>query len=159
MTPRLEPVGADGIDAVMAVMDRAFDARFGEAWSAAQVLGSLATGMAWARVARDGAPVGFTLCRQIGPDAELLLIGVDPAARRGGVGRALLATAAADANARGCAALFLEVRDGNAAALGLYRAAGCQVIGRRRDYYNGAGGLRFDAITLRADLNDLTGAV
>lgn len=155
MSRPLAPAGAADIDAMMAVMAVAFDPSFGEAWSAAQVLGSLATGMAWARLARGpGDPCGFTLCRQIGPEAELLLIGVAPTARRGGIGRALLAAAAADARGRGAGTLFLEVRDGNAAALALYRAAGYEVIGRRRDYYRGADGGRFDAITLRARLDD-----
>ncbi len=156
MTSRLAPAGADDIDAMMAVMAVAFDPGFGEAWSAAQVLASLATGTAWAQVAHgQGAlALGFTLCREIGPDAELLLIGVAPTARRRGIGGALLAAAAAEARRRQSATLFLEVRDGNAAALGLYRAAGYEVIGRRRDYYRGITGYRFDAITLRALLDD-----
>lgn len=156
MMPRLGVAGAADIDAVMAVMAAAFDPGFGEAWSAAQVLGSLATDTAWARIARAAAdaPLGFTLCRTIGPEAELLLIGVAATARRAGVGRALLAAAAADARDRGAATLFLEVRDGNAAALGLYRAAGYAVIGRRRDYYLGNDGRRYDAITLQVRLDD-----
>lgn len=156
MTLRLAPAEAADIDAMMTVMAVAFDPGFGEAWSAAQVLGSLATGTAWAQVAQgnDGHPLGFTLCREIGPDAELLLIGVAPRARRSGIGAALLASAAAAAGRRQLATLFLEVRDGNAAALALYRAAGYEVIGRRRDYYRGVDGQRFDAITLRALLDD-----
>lgn len=157
MTPRLTAAGAADIDAVMRVMAVAFDPGFGEAWSAAQVLGSLATGSAWIRIARGpgDAPLGFTLCRLIAPEAELLLIGVAPAARRSGVGRALLAAAAADARARDAITLFLEVRDGNGAACALYCAAGYTVIGRRRDYYRGSSGLRFDAITLQTTLGDL----
>ena len=156
MTPRLMPAGPTDIDAVMRVMTVAFDPGFGEAWSAAQVLGSLATGGAWLRLARGagGEPLGFTLCRLISPEAELLLIGVAPAVRRRGVARALLAAAAADARSRDATTLFLEVRDGNAAALALYRAAGYAVIGRRRDYYRGSAGARFDAITLQAALGD-----
>ena len=156
MTPRLDAAGAREIDAIMAVVGQAFDPGFGEAWSAAQVLGSLSTGTAWACVARlaDEVPAGFTLLRQIGPEVELLLIGVAPSARRRGVGRALLEAAAADARARGATTLFLEVRDGNAAAFALYRAAGYVAIGRRRDYYRGDDGRRFDAITLRRVLDD-----
>ncbi len=148
--------GAADIDAMMTVMAAAFHPGFGEAWSAVQVLGSLATGTAWARVTHDtdGAPLGFTLCRSLGPEVEVLLVGVVPAARRAGVGRALLAAVAADARASGATTIFLEVRDGNAAALALYRAAGYVVVGRRRDYYRGAGGARFDAITLRAVFDD-----
>lgn len=155
MTLRLTAAAAADIDAVMAVMATAFAPGFGEAWSAGQVLGSLATGTAWARLARaaGAAPLGFTLCRHIGPEAELLLIGVAPAARRGGVGRALLATAADDARRRDATTMFLEVRDGNTAALALYRTAGYAVVGRRRDYYRGPDGAR-DALTLRLALED-----
>lgn len=156
MTIRFAPASTDDLDAMMAVMAVAFDPGFGEAWSAAQVRGSLATGTAWAGIARGagGGPVGFTLCRHIGPEAELLLIGVDPAARRTGVGHTLLETAAVDAARRDATTMFLEVRDGNAAALALYRAAGFTGIGRRRDYYRGPDGTRFDAITLRKLLGD-----
>lgn len=156
MTVTLAPATAADIDAVMTVMGSAFDPRFGEAWSAAQVLGSFATATAWARLAHDasGAPVGFTLCRQLGPEAELLLIAVVPHARGNGAGRALIAAGRADAAARGLIEMFLEVRDGNAAALALYRAAGFTVIGRRRNYYRGGDGQTFDAITLRRALHD-----
>ena len=155
---RLTPAGPAEIGAVMVVMAAAFDPNFGEAWSAGQVLTSLATGIAWARLAVDGdnRPIGFTLCRHIGPEAELLLIGVAPAARRGGIGRLLLDAAAGDARRRDAVTMFLEVRDGNAGALALYRAAGYTVIGRRRDYYRGDGGTRFDAITLRVALDNLS---
>lgn len=150
MTPGLSPANATDIDAVMAVMACAFDPRFGEAWSGAQFLGSLTTGTAWSRLACDGATaLGFTLCRQLGTEAELLLIGVVPPARRSGVGRALIAAACDDAARRGVDTMFLEVRDGNHAAVALYQAAGFTIIGRRRDYYRGIDGSRFDAITLR----------
>lgn len=156
MTVRFTAKSTDNIDAMMAVIAVAFDPGFGEAWSAAQVRGSLAMGTAWARIAwrADARPLGFTLCRHIGPEAELLLIGVDPAARRGGVGRALIEHAVADAARRDATTMFLEVRDGNTAALALYLASGFTSIGRRRDYYRGADGTRFDAITLRRRTSD-----
>ncbi len=150
---RLRFADAGDIGAIMSVMTAAFDPRYGEAWSAPQVLGSFATGIAWARLAEaGGVAVGFTLCRRVGPEAELLLIGVLPAARGSGNGAALLAVARRDAQARGADSIFLEVREDNAAALALYRRGGFTVIGRRRDYYRGPGDTRFDAITLRADL-------
>ncbi len=155
MTLRLDPAGSGDIDAVMAVMATAFDASFGEAWSAVQVLGSLATGRAWARVARDdGVPLGFTLCRHVAREAELLLIGVVPAARRRGVGAALLTAAISEARRNDAVTMFLEVRDGNVGALALYRAAGFELIGRRSGYYRGGNGARFDALTLQVRLDD-----
>lgn len=153
MTATLRLADHRDIAPVMAVMIAAFDPRYGEAWSAPQVLGSFATGIAWARLAEaDGEPVGFTLCRRVGPEAELLLIGVPPAARGKGYGRELLSAARRDAQIRGADALFLEVREDNNPALGLYRRRGFVAIGRRRDYYRGPGDVKFDAITLRCDL-------
>jgi ribosomal-protein-alanine N-acetyltransferase len=91
---------------------------------------------------------GFVLARAAGGEAEILTLAVLPAARRQGVGAALLAAALAGAAVRGAAAMFLEVAAGNVAALGLYRRLGFAEVGRRRRYYaDGA-----DALVLRRDL-------
>ncbi len=157
MSVRLDPAGSADIEAIMAVMAGAFDPGFGEAWSASQVLGSLGTSSSWARLARDAdGPLGFSLCRHVAREAELLLIGVVPSARRRRIGRALLSAAMADAAGYGDTAMFLEVRDGNAGALALYHGAGFAVVGRRTGYYRGADGARFDALTLEARLDDLS---
>ena len=138
------------LDAVLEVSDAAFDPRFGEAWSGAQLRGTLTQPGSWLRLAvRGSLPLGFSLCRPLVDEAELLLIAVRPEARGVGVGRALLTSAVADAGDRGMSEIFLEMRDGNAAALALYRAVGFVEVGRRRDYYRGTGGERFDAITMR----------
>lgn len=155
MTLALPDADAGDISAMMVVMGAAFDPAFGEAWSAAQVAGSLAMPGAWARLARLGdAPVGFTLCRRVADDAELLLIAVDPPRRGGVVAGALLDRALDDARSFGAGAMFLEVRDGNAAALRLYARHDFTMVGRRRDYYSGRGGRRFDALTMRRVLAD-----
>jgi GNAT superfamily N-acetyltransferase len=49
---------------------------------------------------------------------------VDPAHRRGGIGRALLAAAADWAGSRGCRTLVIETQDVNAAACRLYAGSG-----------------------------------
>ena len=65
-------------------------------------------------------------------------------ARRQGIGRALLQGALEYARARGVVRIFLEVAEGNAAALGLYAAFGFVSMGRRRGYYPDGG----DALTM-----------
>ncbi|MEO5365608.1 MAG: GNAT family N-acetyltransferase [Magnetococcus sp. WYHC-3] len=62
-------------------------------------------------------------------------LAVDPAWRGGGVGRRLLDALETEARSRNLAALRLEVRADNDAALGLYRAAGYGLLGHRPDYY------------------------
>ncbi|WP_439544950.1 ribosomal protein S18-alanine N-acetyltransferase [Sandarakinorhabdus sp.] len=156
--PALLIVPADErhLDAMMMVMHAAFDPRYGEAWSAAQLLATMAMPGCWARLALQGSqPVGFTLCRAVTDEVELLLIAVAPQLRRQGAGSRLLARAQEDALARGCKVLFLEVREDNQAARYLYQVSGFAVIGRRADYYAGKDGSRRAAITMRFGLETL----
>ncbi len=135
---------------VVALMARAFDPRFGEAWSGSQLIGALAIPDTWVQVAGGPEDVaGFALVRRILDEAELMLVAVAPEGRTAGLGRQLLDKAMVQASARGARTMFLEVRDGNTAAHRLYLAAGFCETGRRRDYYGGPESQRFDAITLR----------
>jgi ribosomal-protein-alanine acetyltransferase len=67
--------------------------------------------------------------------ARLYSIAVDPEARGRGVGQALLEAAEAEARARGCVAVRLELRPDSAAALAMYKSRGYRVFGVRSDYY------------------------
>ncbi|PZQ46974.1 MAG: ribosomal-protein-alanine acetyltransferase [Rhodovulum sulfidophilum] len=93
-------------------------------------------------------PASFALAQTAGPEAELLTIAVDPAARRQGQGRALLDRLAAALAADGVAEIFLEVAETNAAARALYAAAGYAERGRRRGYYRPRGAAAVDALVL-----------
>ena len=92
---------------------------------------------------------GFVLARVVCDEAEVLTIAVMPAARRQGLGRALLTGAMRDAAGRGAQSMFLEVARDNTAALRLYRGMGFVQVGLRAGYYPGNG----DALVLRAGLS------
>ena len=144
----LEPGGSDDLDTVMAVMEAAFGDRFGEAWTRSQCAGILPMAgvtLVLARLAPGGAIAGFSLARSVADESELLLIAVDPARHREGIGGNLLEDFFVRARAAGAARVHLEVRDGNQ-AVALYRAAGFELVGSRRNYYRGPDG-RFDALT------------
>ncbi|HEX4295487.1 MAG TPA: tRNA (adenosine(37)-N6)-threonylcarbamoyltransferase complex dimerization subunit type 1 TsaB [Rhizomicrobium sp.] len=94
------------------------------------------------------SPAGFVLARVAADEAEILSIGVEPAARRGGLGAALATHAAALASAHGARTMFLEVSTANDAAQALYRGLGFDEAGRRKAYY----GASEDAFILRANL-------
>jgi ribosomal-protein-alanine N-acetyltransferase len=133
---------------VMAVMDDSFDPRFGEAWTMAQCAGLLPLPGVWLTLARvDDEVLGFALARLVADEAELLLLAVKTAGQRGGIGRILLEHFEDEAVARGAVQLHLEVREGNH-ALSLYERRGFELVGRRRDYYSGQKGDRYDALTL-----------
>lgn len=104
-----------------------------------------------AREADGGETIGFSLVRSIADEAELLLIAVAPDHHRRGIGRCLLDDFLERARNDGIARVHLEVRDGNP-AVGMYRSAGFSPVGRRRNYYRGQDGKRYDAVTLAYNL-------
>lgn len=145
----LEPAGADDLDDVMQIMGQAFSPHFGEAWTRSQCAGILPMSGVLMMVARGerGEAQGFSLLRTVADEAELLLIGVLPAARRRGIGRALIDHFIVHSTQWGASRLHLEVRDGND-AITMYRLADFKLAGRRRNYYRGKNGELFDALTL-----------
>lgn len=98
------------------------------------------------------SPMGLVLVRVAADEAEILTIGVAPAARRRGVGADLLLAAAARAAAVGAASLFLEVAEDNAAGRALYDRLGFASVGRRPAYYARPGGPAVAALVLGRSL-------
>jgi ribosomal-protein-alanine N-acetyltransferase len=143
--------GIDGLADVMSVMSRAFDAQFGEAWTAAQCTGVISMPGAQLLIARTPGVAGFALVRTVYDEAELMLLAVCPDIQRQGIGRALLEQSVETARASGTATYFLEVRSDNPARR-LYEDLGFEQVGVRREYYLGADGLRRDALTYRLSL-------
>lgn len=134
------------------IMRRAFDPRYGEAWTRAQCLGIMAMPGVWLTLANiDGTSVGFAITRATSDEAELLLLATDPRVRRNGVGGALLRSVLNEARDRAIKQLFLEVRADNE-AIGLYRSLGFTKVGERRGYYRGQNGQLFDAYTFRCQI-------
>jgi ribosomal protein S18 acetylase RimI-like enzyme len=94
-----------------------------------------------------GRLVGYylVLFRHNSLTARLYSIAVDRRARGAGVGHRLLADAERTAARRGRAALRLEVRVNNRAAVGLYERHAFRAIGRHAGYYaDGADALRLE---------------
>lgn len=101
--------------------------------------------------AEAAVPSGFIFVRVAADEAEVLSIGVTPAARGLGIGGALMRAAADEAYAKGAASMFLEVSVGNASAGALYRGLGFSDVGRRRGYYRNCESVA-DALVLRRAL-------
>jgi ribosomal-protein-alanine N-acetyltransferase len=88
-------------------------------------------------VALDGADVG-----------DILNLAVTEGGRRRGLGRALVEAIVDRLAERGVREVFLEVRESNAPARGLYSKFGFKEVGRRKGYYRRP---VEDAIVLRLD--------
>jgi ribosomal-protein-alanine N-acetyltransferase len=85
--------------------------------------------------ASGGTMGGFLIARKAADEAEILTFCVAPACRNMGLGRALLETAVKELRSAGIRQLFLEVEEGNEAALKLYRSLGAVEVGKREGYY------------------------
>jgi ribosomal-protein-alanine N-acetyltransferase len=96
----------------------------------------------------DGTLVGFGIMKYADTEAHLLLFGVVPAARRRGVGSALLEWLEATAATAGIELVFLETRAGNDGARAFYGRLGYRELSLLRGYYRG----QEDAIRLGKDL-------
>lgn len=138
----------DDLDVFVRVMDRAFDPRHGEAWTADQCRASLLLpGYRWLIAKIDHAVVGFLLSRTVMNESEMMLLAVDREYRRGGTGRALVDHWLSQCRASNVDRLHLEVRDGNSAR-DFYRGLGFVEVGRRKAYYSGCDNARSDALTM-----------
>jgi ribosomal-protein-alanine N-acetyltransferase len=99
-------------------------------------------------------PTGLLIARRAADEAELLTLGVVPAYRRAGLGRALLERAMDDLRASGATQLFLEVDEGNEGALALYRAMGAKPIGHRAGYYESGANAAIFSLALSDSRSD-----
>ena len=110
---------------------------FNDPWSVTSCRGALENPCVYAVVAEDDdgiAGYGFLMGTQ--DEAEILRIAVDPEKRRQHIGSELLDDMLDYGADEGYVNIFLEVRVGNEAAIGLYESAGFEKIGMRADYYN-----------------------
>jgi len=141
MTAEPIPVSAD---ADLADLARLHAACFAKGWTETELRDLLETpGMLAFSVSN-----GFVLARLASDEAEILTLAVAPAARRQGLGSALLMAAAERARVLGGRILFLEVGDANLAARALYARLGFRAVGARKAYY----APHEDAHILRAEL-------
>ena len=95
------------------------------------------------------APASRRARRGRGGQADVLTMAVDSSHWGQGIGSALLEALLAEAAARGCAEMFLEVRVDNPRAQRLYRRYGFADVGLRRGYYQPSG---TDALVMRRPL-------
>lgn len=135
------------VDAVLAI-ERAVQPY---PWTRGNFSDALANGYLCHVEEQAGEICGYAVLMPGVEEAELLTIGVAAAQQRRGLGRAMLGEMLALARGRKMSRVFLEVRVSNVAAIALYRSAGFDQVGLRRDYYQNANGSE-DALVMACDL-------
>jgi ribosomal-protein-alanine N-acetyltransferase len=100
----------------------------------------------------EGHFQGYAVMMISGHEAELLTLAVAPDSRRAGVARQLLDGLLELCRDSGVEEVFLEVRDGNVAAIALYLDLDFCDVGQRSDYYGSLSGQRESARVMKLDL-------
>lgn len=79
--------------------------------------------------------VGYICANYLLDEAHILNLTVHPDFRKQGIASELIHYMTALLRKEGCLTIFLEVRQSNAAALGMYEKAGFRTISARKAYY------------------------
>jgi [ribosomal protein S18]-alanine N-acetyltransferase len=145
---RIAPLGSEHAERLAAIHETAF----ARPWSAIEFERLLADRAVLADglfLGRDAEPAGFALSRIVADEAEILTLAVAAHARGRGYARLLLEKHVEELVRAGVRLLHLEVEEGNAPALGLYRRLGFAEAGRREAYYLKPDWTRHAALTMR----------
>ena len=125
---------------------------FSDAWSEGAIASHMRSDTGYTLLCEeDGAPIGALFLSCLPPEGEVYRLCVLPAARRRGIGRALMERGLSDLYAAGVRHMYLDVRAGNLPAQQLYRALGFVVCGRRSDYYRAP---REDAVLMEREMRE-----
>jgi len=103
-------------------------------WSATQFSESLAAGTRGTVIVDGATIIGFCLLQPVLDEANLLLMAIAPQYQGQGLGYQLLDQSVEQLGDT-CVMVFLEVRQSNAAAIGLYEKSGFHQMGIRKNYY------------------------
>lgn len=137
------------LDAVLAIEFSAFS----HPWTRGIFLDCIKSGHeCW--LAFDGLQqIGHGVLSAAAGESHLLNITIKPESQGNGFGHGLLEHLMQQAKVRAAEVTFLEVRESNRNAAGLYESFGFNEIGRRRNYYPAVGG-REDALVMAYSLVD-----
>ena len=122
-------------------------AAFSDPWSVRDFRECVASEVVFLVATSEGAVDGYVIAQDAADEGEILNLAVTRSRQRDGIGRALVERVLTTLAGRGVERVFLEVREGNAAARALYAALGFEEVGRRSRYYRRP---VEDAIVLRA---------
>lgn len=148
-TPVLSEAGLRDAAAVSALHGQSFQ----RGWSEDEVEVLLAQRNVLAHRALAGRKLaGFILSRTAADEAEILSVAVARAWRGRGIAKQMLALHLGRLAGLGVKAVFLEVGEGNDAAIRLYSSAGFREISRRPNYYAATDRHGATALVLRRDL-------
>lgn len=147
---RIRRMTADDLNGVMDIERVAFS----NPWSLEMVKKELTQDWSTILLAEEPGPdgwkvLGFSIFWLVADEIHVLNVATAESQRRRGIGRAVMEATLAYGRAHRCRIASLEVRRGNTAAIGLYKALGFKAVGMRPNYYADD---REDAVVMVTDL-------
>ena len=128
------PLDSSHVDAVAALEASSMGS---DAWNASLVADELGRkDRTWWMACAGSELVGYCGGFVVDGDVQILKVATEPAYRRHGVARKLMALVASDARDLGATTCSLEVRDSNIGAQAFYETLGLERIGVRPRYYS-----------------------
>ena len=92
-------------------------------------------GMGYAALDENGTVLAYVGMTYAADEGSITNVATHPAARRQGLGRAVVQALMKEGAALGLADIYLEVRLSNAPAIALYESLGFSVVGTRKNFY------------------------
>jgi len=120
---------------------------FSDPWSENDFTECVTSGVPFFVAEWKGGVAGYVVAQYGADEGEIMNLGVAPAHRRQGIGRALVERMLQELAGRGVRTVYLEVRASNASARQLYESLGFGEVARRARYYRRP---VEDAVVLRA---------
>jgi [ribosomal protein S18]-alanine N-acetyltransferase len=145
--PRLRGLTEEDLDEVMAIENGSFVRPWTKRLFEETLRSDVSEGLG---LESEGRVVGYIVFYAVEGEAHVLNFAVHPLFRRQGLGLTMLKGALKGLRGRGVTVFFLEVREGNAGAIGLYEKCGFERIGRRKRYYSET---NEDALVMRCAAN------
>lgn len=132
-TPILRTLGPGDLDELCRLEALCFS----DPWSRDSLAEELDNPLAvYTGLGRGSALLGYVGTRRVLDEWEIVNVAVDPAFRREHLGSRLLEAVLGEARDRAVRQIFLEVRESNVPARGLYEKYGFRPIARRKHYYD-----------------------
>ncbi len=105
------------------------------AWSEMDFATAIENPQAVVFLAQEEDVIGYGVCYYAADEGEIPSIAVEQSCRRKGIGNQLFETLSSYVTEKNITRLFLEVREGNGAAISFYHSNGFYVVGRRKRFY------------------------
>ena len=133
----IKKMTADDVDKIIAIESEAYGEHH---WSKDSFLSELSNDLAhyfsvFAQISGEEKLIAYCGCWQILEEAHITNIAVDPNFQRKHIGEAMLMTLINECYKNLVKYITLEVRAGNAPAIGLYEKYGFKSLGVRKGYY------------------------